>query len=766
MILSLINLGLDDSNVWRALAVAALAVSTFALNRYRHSLEEHSRRRRLSLVSLRAASFLLLICALAGVRMDYESSSPGRVLVRYERAEALSAEGKADGAVVERNIATALRSRGFEPVTSTGAGIQTLAQRDESFAAAILLTNAALDAADARREVDAMSAAAGGAPVYVVTDLQQASGPSVALLRVEVLGRPVRGVPVTLRCLVHGRGMRGHESLVTVADTARVETSARVNWNNDDEWQSVTLEVVPKVSGWADYVARVEPAGSEDQSQLSRPLSLYVEERRLRVLFFEGEPTWEAKFIRRALEQAGLFELDYFAQVSRAATVGATEADVAQKENEENAGGAAAAEETGKVKTNSAASSPEARLHAALSSATSLNAYDAIVVGATPNAMLSAAEAARLSSWVERRGGGLIVLGGNSFAGSIAAPNGRLYTLLPTDVDPKSLASETQQVSRGAPLEAEKTGGQLALVPTEAGAAGALRGYLSAGDGTMAAVLTGQGFRLRGLRPGAVVLASTGQTGTAGTGGAGAPLLAAMRYGAGRVLLFAPADSWRIRTSASGAQDDTSGPFGALWQGLTMWAAEGARPQVEIVLDDESPAVGQLVTAEMRVRDAAFVPLKLERVKARLQSPAERAEEDAGTSAAAPQEILFAPENREAGVWRARFVVAARGQFSLQADYLSGRETGSAEKRFAVVAPSQIETGAARDTLQRTARAGGGELFAADQANALFDRLNAPSTVSQKARRTWELRTWWPLALLLPLLLSAEWLARRWWRID
>jgi hypothetical protein len=239
-----------------------------------------------------------------------------------------------------------------------------------------------------------------------------------------------------------------------------------------------------------------------------------------------------------------------------------------------------------------------------------------------------------------------------------------------------------------------------------------------------------------------------------------------MRYGAGRVLVFAPADSWRIRTSASGAQDDTSGPFGALWQGLTMWAAEGARPQVEIILDQESPAVGQSVTAEIRVRDTSFAPLKLERVKAGLRLFAEETDETAASDAVEAQEILFAPDKREAGLWRARFVAPARGQFSLEADYLSGRETGSVEKRFAVVAPSQIETGAARDTLQRTARASGGELFVADQVDALFERLNTPSPAAEKVRRTFELRTWWPLSLLIPLLLSAEWLARRWWRID
>jgi hypothetical protein len=497
---------------------------------------------------------------------------------------------------------------------------------------------------------------------------------------------------------------------------------------------------------------------------LSRSLTIYAEERRTRVLFFEGEPTWEAKFIRRALDQTGLFEVDYFAQVSRAATLGATtEADRQKEAENSGAATAAAATETGASGASGLASaSPEARLHRALQSAASLNAYDLIIVGATPNAMLSAAEAARLGSWVDGRGGGLIILGGNSFAGSIAAPNGRLYALSPTDIDPRGLASETQQAAVGAPLEAEKAGKQIALVPTEAGAAGPLRGYLSASQGAFAAALTGQGFSLRGLRTGALVLASTGGQGSAVTASnTGAPLIAAMRYGAGRALVFAPADSWRIRTSASGAQDDASGPFGALWQGLALWAAEGASSQAEVMLDDESPAVGQEVTAEIRVRDQSFSPSGLDRVKARLQPQVEDTGE--GTAIAAePQEILFAPDETDASVWRARFRAPALGRFSLEVDYKANHGEGSTEKRFAVVAPERLEAGAARDTLRRAAVESGGELFAAAQLNALLERLSAPPRDTEKAHHTWELRTWWPLAFILPLLLSAEWLIRRW----
>lgn len=773
----LMSLGVEAGNFWRALAVAALAVSVFVLKQYWQSLRSYNRRARILIVMLRAASLLLLVSALAGVRLNYESETPGRVLVRYAKDENVSAESNvpassAEEIRIERTMA-ALRRAGFEPVTATEASatLRPEQQQQESFAAAILLTDGALRAADARREVERAHAAVGGAPVYVVADPQPSIGPTVSLESVAMQGRRVRGVPVTLRCVVHGRGMRGHESLLTVSDTARVQASSRVTWNSDDERQTITLEVVPKVAGWTDYVTRIEPAGAvndeAEAAMLSQPLTMYVEERRLRVLFFEGEPTWEAKFVRRALDQSGLFDLDYFAQVSRAATLGATTTEEAQQREGENAEQSV---EANAGKANNATASPEAKLHAALRSAMSLNAYDAVIVGATPNSMLSAAEAARLSSFAERRGGGLVILGGNSFSGSAPAPGGKLYGLMPADVDPRGLASETQQVSRGAPLEAEKTRGQTALVPTEAGALGPLGGYLSASEGRLAAVLTGQGFGLRGLRSGASVLASAGQSSAPGvssssssSSNAGVPLIVSMRYGAGRVLVFAPADSWRIRTSASGAQDDTSGPFGALWQGIALWTAEGARAPVEIVLDDESPAAGQSVTAEIRVRDAAFAPKKIDRIKARLQPLAEEASETAATRAVEPQEILFKPDGADASVWRARFIApAGRGRFSLEADYVGNRESGRAELLFGVVAPMRMETGAANDTLRRASRARSGELFTANEIDTLLERLatHQPGSV-ERVRRTWELRTWPPLAFLLILLLSGEWLARR-----
>lgn len=751
----------------RAVFVAALLLSAFALFRYWQSLDGATRKIRWLLIALRGAALLLLACALAGVNIEYESSAGGRVLVRQASAVVNRVGGNADATVLDEQqaagIISALKQRSLSVVEKTVESGTTLTTEKGDFVAGILLTDGAMRADEAALEVERMSAGVGGVPVFVVSNTQSLVGPTVALESVSVGSQPVRGVPFVVRCAVHGRGMSGRESLVTIADESQVRASARVAWMMDDEWRAVELEVVPKVGGLINYTARVEAAGSEDMNLLSRPLSLYVEERRWRVLFFEGEPTWEAKFVRRALERSRLFEVDYFAQVSRAAAIGATEKTTGERDDTATKdGGDAANVDASKESKRSASDSPEAKLHGVLGSVERLNSYDCIIVGATPNEMLSAAEAARLSVWMERRGGGLIVLGGNSFAGSIVAPNGKLYKLMPAAIDARGFASEAQQLARSTPLEAEKNPVGVMIVPTAEGAGAALGGYLSAVQGRTAKadVLTGQGLRLGALRPGASVLAVAGRGSVFETSEAGTPLIAAARYGAGRTLLFAPADSWRLRTSANNEQDETNAPYDALWQGLTLWATAGAKPPVEISLSDESPAAGQSLTAEIRVRDATFAPAKIERLNARLQALREEPAEPSNENTSS-REVAFVPDETDASIWRASFKIDAPGQYALAVDYDAGGKSGSVSKNFAVVAANSSEPGAADDTLRRAARDTGGDLLSSEDAAALVEKIAATPFTREKTLRTLELRAWWPLAFIIPLLLSAAWLIER-----
>ncbi|HKR01649.1 MAG TPA: hypothetical protein VJT09_13300 [Pyrinomonadaceae bacterium] len=760
-----------EGGTGRALLVAALAVTVYALARYWRSLEGRPAKVRYTLVALRAVALVLVSCALAGLRLEYESMARARVLMRgvADMDAVEDASGKGSGArssnQAREQAAALLRAKGLEVVEADDESGARMAQDNGSFVAGVLVANGPVSAPEGAREVERLGTAAGGAPVFVLANYGAGEEATVTLEGVSVLGRAVRGVPVAVRCTVRGRGMQGRETLLTISDDAKVQASARIVWAGNDERQSVTITVVPKTAGWIDYSAKVEAAGGETPALLTRPFTVYAEERRLRVLFFESEPTWEAKFIRRALEQAGLFEIDYYAQVSRSAVTGISEDEAAARRDTDRPD-AEPDDEAKARKQSESAGSPEAKLHAALRSAAALNAYDCVIVGASANALLSPVESARLREWVERRGGGLVILGGNSFNGSIVAPGGKLYTLLPAEVSAQSFASAAQDVSRGRPLEAEKTSGTIPLTPTEAGASGALGGYLNAfGETARAGVLTGQGLRLGALRPGATALAVAGQAGTNGTSEAGASLIAAMRYGAGRSLVFAPADSWRLRTSASADEESAGRVFDALWQGIVLWTSAGAGAPAEIVLSDESPAKGSTVTAEVRVRDASFLPSKIEKLSARLQPLAEETNDASGV-AAAPREIGFVPDTSDASVWRAQVPLERDGRFVLEVEYLAGGRSGIIEKRFAVVtASSPLTAGAALDTLRRVSRETGGELIETD-VNALASRLAAIHAGTESVRRTWEARTFWPFALLVPLLLSTEWFLRRWWRED
>jgi hypothetical protein len=758
--LFIVSFGIGGGAVWRAVFVAALALIAFALIRYWQSLAGHSRGTRLSLVSLRAASLLLLACALAGVRVEYEAVTQPRVLIYRAGAEGAKVDARESAAgEVAGQLQAALRAKNVEVVERQAEDFESEMDETAPYLASIVLTDGAMRATDARREIERASAATGGTPVYVLTDFQTTESPRVALESITVMSRPVRGVPLSVRCLVHARGMQGRASLVTIQDDAQVRSSVEARWMSDDERQVLTLEVVPKAAGWANYTARVEAAGTdEDDAARSRGFTIYVEERRPRVLFFEGEPTWEAKFIRRALEEAELFEVDYFAQVSRAAVVG-----VKEQPPDESAGQTENVPKTeSNGKTNNEAGGPDAKLRAVLASASRLNQYDCIIIGATPDAMLSNAESSRLRDWVETRGGGLVVLGGNGFAGSLAAPNAKLYALLPALIDASSFRADAQTQASNAPVEAEKSRGGTPLTPTQVGAGGPLRGFLSASEGTQkAAVLTGQGLRLGALRAGASVLAVSGPASADGTSEAGMPLMAARRFGAGRTILFSPADSWRIRASASGEEAEKGGPFAALWQGIALWASNTSRPPVELALSDESPAAGNIFTAELRVRDeTSFGPLKIEKLNARLHSLNEDSAEPSSAETVS-REIAFAPDLTDASIWRARFALPAPGKFNLDIEYTAQGKTGAAEKYFAIVPKTSTAAGASRDTLQRTARETGGELYTASALNSLTEKISALPQSRERVRRAWELRTFWPLALLIPLLLSGEWLIAR-----
>lgn len=764
-----------DGNAGLAILVVALALSALILIGCRQSLRRKSRSIRLLLIGLRSLSFVLLALTLAGLRVQYETAAPLRIGMRSLTTRARSENDltyKRETAALIRS----LKAKNIETITIEPAGIASTNAPPESLDAEILMTDGDIDATSAQNELRRVSAT-GGAPVFIVTNQTENGRPYVALESVTIPGLPRRGVPLLIQCRVRARQMQGRASLLTISDGAKVQASTSVRWSGDNEWQTVALEVVPKVAGWNDYVAHIEAPDAGESELLSRSFTLQATEQRIRVLFVEGEPTWEAKFIRRSLEQSDLFAIDYFAQVSRVAAAG----EISSGEGKDPASG----DDAGAPRINLR---PEAKLHSVLRNG--LNDYDLLIAGPMSGATLSALEAANVRDWVERRGGGLIVLGGNSFAGSIAAPNGRLYDLMPAAASPLGFSHETNPsipTSQEINANKERKYGRIHLTPTQSAANGVLRAYWEANrsaGGNSLNQLSGEGFRLAALRPGAKVLAVSSDREANTAEESGPPLIAAMRYGAGQVVVFAPADSWRMRTSSGDASSDAIRPFDALWQGLALWASSNAKPAAEISLSDESPAVHQHVTVEIHVRDDRFRSVPLAKVDARLQRLPDASAEASIAAASVPghsanvshqdgsapiasqsQEIGFVPAAADAGVWRASFAAPAAGRYRLTVDYSSNGAnskgmSGTLSKEFGTV-ESSLSSIVSQDTLQRLARETGGDFYSASNPELLTQRLASLHQSRGTVTKTLHLRTWWPLAFILPLLLSGEWLLRR-----
>jgi hypothetical protein len=104
--------------------------------------------------------------------------------------------------------------------------------------------------------------------------------------------------------------------------------------------------------------------------------------------------------------------------------------------------------------------------------------------------------------------------------------------------------------------------------------------------------------------------------------------------------------------------------------------------------------------------------------------------------------------------------VPTEGHFVISLNYTSAGKSGNIVKNFAAGLPLKYEPGAAADTLARSARDTGGELYISRDVEDLATTLQSRCGV-QSITWQWSLRKWWPLALVLPLLFALEWLILR-----
>ncbi len=519
-------------------------------------------------------------------------------------------------------------------------------------------------------------------------------------------------IDLAVSAVSHGEGASAIE--LRLLENGRLIDVRRVTPAGEGTPVHALFTVAPAPGAPTVYTVEMPPdAGERVPENNRRSVLVGPPARPRRVLLVQGAPGFEGSFLRRAWE--GDAGLDIDSVVRKGKTEGGADTFYIQ---------AAAA------RGQALASGYPARRD-------DLFAYDAVVLANVEAATLTGAQLDATRDFVGRRGGGLLVLGAQSFRPGPAGAS--IEELLPLDLGGRGGGVLAAAVP---PRAANRVG------LTAAGATHPIMQLTPAAEESRkrwdAVPALASVSPLGGPRPGATVLATT-----SGPGGVPRALIAVQRYGEGRSMIFAGEASWRWRMLLPAA--DRS--YETFWRQAVRWLATPAPDPVAVAVP-AGAAPGDVVTVRVAARSPAFEPLDGVQVQVRVTLPSGRIETVAAVASDADRGTFLAryPAD-EAGVHRVEADVQAPGAPAVSARaalLVGGEDPEMADPRLNLA------------LLQRIAAASGGHTLAPGQAGALAAELVAAAPAARPGAR----RDLWhngsSFAAIVALL-GAEWTLRRRW---
>jgi uncharacterized membrane protein len=586
--------------------------------------------------------------------------------------------------------------------------------------------------------------------------------------------------PVTLAAQVNAGGFAGRDVVAELLDEAGKSVERQtVRLNADNEPVAVRFKVKPEQPGVSFYRVRVglpgqafpattqpsdpatkpSPAGGEATlANNARVVAVDRGQGPYRVLYVAGRPNWEYKFLARAVSSDAQVQLlgllriakrePKFAFIGRGGDAANPLFKGFDNTNKDEVA------EYDKPVIVRIGTQDEAELRDGFpKTAEELYKYHAVILDDVESEFFTQDQMLLLKEFVRQRGGGLLMLGGQE-----SFKNGRydrtpIGDLLPIYADdagdpPAADVRYRLALTREGWLEP-----WVRLRGEEADERNRVDG--------MPAFQTLNG--VRGIKPGATVLARAAVDGTA-EGAATVPALVEQRFGQGRVAALMIGDLWRWGLRRKDEKDDD---LGKAWRQTVRWLVAEVPKRVEVTpvgstahddgASDAEPsgaADASAVTLRVRVRDAAYAPLDNAAVKVRVTGP------DGKTV-----DLTGEPSDRERGVYAATYVPRQAGAYraSVTAAAADGSDVGSAQSGWTSdPAADEFQTLPPNvPLLERLARESGGQVIDKGSLDAFVASLPSrhAEITEPYVKPVWH-QPW--VFLLAIACLAGEWGLRRW----
>jgi uncharacterized membrane protein len=562
-------------------------------------------------------------------------------------------------------------------------------------------------------------------PVHTVGFGRERAAHDVELDDAVVAPRALAGSRIAVKIAFHQRGYAGSKLTLTVRDVttsqAKVLAARAIALGADGNLQTETLmfDIGGAGARTLQIVAAALP-GEENTANntLTRVVNVGSEQRR--ILYIEGEPRWEFKFIRQAEEDDRMVQIASMVRTT---------------ENKFYRQGIADTREL----ADGFPSRPE-----------DLFVYQGLIIGSVEAGYFTPGQQELIRQFVDRRGGGLLLLGGQFAMADGGWNASNLTDLLPTalptqagtfhrEADPKS--GTTHTTAELAPAGVDSIITRLVDDPAANAAKWKKLPYLmdyedpgtpKPGASVLADMITPEGRKLH--------------------------LLITENFGRGRTAIMATGGSWRWQMS-SPLGDAAHDLF---WQQLLRWLVSDTPGHVAASVPAQMLLDNGAVTLTADVRDQQYNPAPDAKVEAHILGPS-------GVSALV--EMTPVPDNP--GQFQAAWSAPKTGAYLTEVTaQRPDPHTGTFKELGRDVLTFQRMDGVAenfhteqnRDLLERLATQTGGQYWKP----ADLGKLAAAIPFSEAGMTMRETKDLWnlPLVFLVLLLLRfSEWWLRRKWGI-
>jgi uncharacterized membrane protein len=612
------------------------------------------------------------------------------------------------------------------PSTRLGDSLKQLSEEtsDLPVGAVVLLSDGADNTSGI--DPDAISALrARHIPVHTVGLGRERAAHDVELDDAVIAPRALAGSRLAAKITLRQRGYAGAALNLTIRDVsdaqAKVLASRTIHLGAEGNLQTETLMFnIGGAGARTLQIAAVPLAGEEStaNNNLTRVVNVASEPRR--ILYVEGEPRWEYKFIRQAEEDDRMVQMVSMVRTSQNKVYRQGIADP-------------------KELVDGFPSRPE-----------ELFGYQGLIIGSIEAGYFSPGQQELIRQFVDRRGGGLLLLGGE-FAladGGWNASNlvDLFPTILPTATGTFHREADLKSGNTHATAELEKSGVDSTITRlVDDPAANAAKwknlpylmdyqdsGTPKPGAALLADIVTPEGRRL--------------------------PLLTTENFGRGRTAIMATGGSWRWQMSSP--LGDTA--HNLFWQQLQRWLVSDTPGHVTATVPAQVLLDSGAVTLTADVRDQNYNPAADARVEAHILGPS-------GVSASVEMSPVAGNPGQFQAAWSApkpgaylTEVTAQRTDSSTGAFKEVGRDVITFQRMDGVAENFQTEQN--RELLEGLATQTGGRYWKPSELGKLAGTIpfSEAGVTVRETRDLWDL----PLVFLVLLLLRfSEWWLRRAWGI-